>query len=655
MYTRPVFERIHGSGDVALSWLALVAENIARDWSWKFGAHLVTSIRRAHESWLRATRWANAVDGDLEHATDYPFVGVEFPASQPTEGLAVHVLSGNCGIAAGVILPFHRISWLDDSFAQDSQRVRFRFHSLEWLADILDASERTGDARYVDAARELIARWLRECLYREGNLRTNIWDDHITALRAIALCKAWNIFRANQHATTDRLMPDLTYALIRHARKLALKAFYRPGHNHGVTQGYGLLAIGLTLRTHFRAKRWVDLARGRLERQMAVNVSSDGLHREHSPFYHFYVLAQFHQAYRLAQTHDVAFSAAFTERLAAMFNAGRLLLKPDGRLPALGDTNANSPVLFRALTSDLEHRKPEQHLGESAGACSVLFRDGGYAVLRTGRSFGERPSDERFLVARLSTFRTSHIHRDLLSFELYGWGQDLIVDSGGPFKYGHPLREEYFLSTRAHSTVLVDGRDQALGSAHVLNWQQGRGCDVVVAEHRSYVGVRHCRLLALIPPGYLLVIDRLDGLRPHRYSQLFHLHQSLSVSLDQRAVWTTNRTGGPTVRIIPLILEAIGLSLHSGLTAPHQGWICDGEAQMAEGPVVEYQGAGARVTFAALVIPERPGHPESVRAHVNGAPLESVSVVIAEWVDRTDIVSISPSGEVTLEASHTRG
>ena len=628
-----LLDRVHASGDVTLTWLALMSGRIAGTWSWKLGNLLVRSIRPVHESWLRTTRWSRLVHGDLGRAPTSATAKVEFPAIEPTKGLAFQILNGNCAIQAALILPVQRISWLADSLLPDSARARFLFHSLEWLAEILDAGEQTGDSRYLDGARGLIARWLKECLYREGDLRINLWDDHITALRAIALCKAWTAFRANAHPT-DPLMQDLAYALVRHARKLALKAFYRPRHNHGVTQGYALLAIGLTLPTYPQAKRWTDLGRSRLEQQMAANVSADGLHREHSPFYHFYVLRQFQQAYRLGQAHDVSFSRAFVERLAAMLDAGRLLLKPDGRLPALGDTQADSPVLASAFASEV--------------ARSTLFKDGGYAVLRTGRVSGERPSDERFLVARLATFDTSHIHRDVLSFELYGWGQDLIVDSGGPFKYGHPLRSQYFLSTRAHSTVIVDDGDQAVGAARILWWQEGRGCDAIAAEHWNYPGVRHRRLLALVPPGYLLVIDRLDAAGPHNYSQLFHLHPTLQVSLDGCTLRTTNRTGGPTVRIVPLMDDGVAPRIHRGATAPYQGWVCSGEAQMVEAEVAVYHRMGARATFAVLIIPERPGGPESVSASVHGVPFESVYRVVAEWPDRTDIISVSPSGEVAL-------
>ncbi len=631
-----LLDRVQASGDVALTWLGLISEKIAVAWSWKLGNLLVRSIGPVHESWLRITRCSRLVHGDFGRAPAPASTKVEFPAIEPTKGLAFQILNGNCAIRAALILPVHRISWLDDSFLPDSARARFLFHSLEWLAEILDAGEQTGDSRYLDGARGLIARWLKECLYREGDLRINLWDDHVTALRAIALCKAWTAFQANAHPT-ESLMQDLAYALVRHARKLALKAFYRPRHNHGVTQGYALLAIGLTLPTHSQAKRWVDLGRSRLEQQMAANVSADGLHREHSPFYHFYVLRQFQQAHRLAHAHDLAFAPAFVERLAAMPDAGRLLLKPDGRLPALGDTQADSPVLASAFAPEL--------------ARSTLFKDGGYAVLRTGRVPDERSSDERFLVARLATFDTSHIHRDVLSFELYGWGQDLIVDSGGPFKYGHPLRSQYFLSTRAHNTVMVDDRDQAVGAAQVLWWQEGRGCDAIAAEHWNYPGVRHRRLLALVPPGYLLVIDRLDAADPHSYSQLFHLHPTLGVSPDGCNLRTTNPTGGPTVRIVPLTDDGVALRIHRAATAPYQGWVCSGEAQMADAAVAVYDRIGARATFAVLVIPERPGCPESVSASVHGVPFESVYRVVAEWSDRTDVISVAPSGEVTLLTS----
>jgi hypothetical protein len=207
---------------------------------------------------------------------------------------------------------------------------------------------------------------VKECLYREHHPHVDLWDDHVTAFRALALCKAWNALRANEDAA-DSLMQDLAYALVRHARKLALKAFYR---------------LTAQPRGDSRLRVVCDWPH---PPDLSPSERVDG-----------------------PRPLSVAFSPTFVERLAAMLDAGRLLLKPDGRLPALGDTQADSPVLVSAFASEL--------------ARSTLFKDGGYTVLRTGRVSSERVSDERFLVARLATFDTSHIHRDVLSFELYGGG-----------------------------------------------------------------------------------------------------------------------------------------------------------------------------------------------------------------------------------------
>ena len=145
-----------------------------------------------------------------------------------------------------------------------------------------------------------------------------------------------------------------------------------------------------------------------------------------------------------------------------------------------------------------------------------------------------------------------------------------------------------------------------------------------------------------------MVIDRLDAAGPHSYAQHFHLHPSLEASLDGCNLRTTNGTGGPTVRIVSLTDDGVALRIDRGVTAPYQGWVCSGEAQMQEAEVAVYHRAGARATFAALVVPERPGRPETVSASVHGVPFEGVCRVVAEWPDRTDVISVLPSGEVTM-------
>jgi hypothetical protein len=556
--------------------------------------------------------------------------------------------------ADGTRAPLDRISWRRTRHATDLDVTWELFQALHWVQQLIEAHAITGDADYLRCARELADRWTAECAYTER--ADHVWERHVTGLRAIVLCRLWVAYREAEPEGSP-FAARLLAAIARHGEKLAPPHRYQPDHNHGLAQAYGLFAIGVLFPALPKAAGWMELGRSRLEAQMQDNVSCDGLHREHSPYYQFFVFQQLYHAYRLGEACGVSFSSAYVERLDRMFAASAHLVKPNGALPTLGDTWRTAPILLEASDiADWPGHSAQEYLwslsrgreGNAPAATSVLWEDGGLAVLRSGWGRTERWEDERALAVRLTTFDTAHIHRDLLSFELYGYGDDLIVDSGGPYIYGHPVRLKYFLSTAAHNTVLVDEENQETGAARVVHWSTARGVDVLVAEHETIRGVTHRRAMLFVRGAYLVVVDRLTGRRPHRYSQLFHLNPALEVRLHDGIVSTAHAAGGPTVRMVALGGSDLVLRLHRGMPAPRQGWVCVAPREMVPNTVVDYERSGAAATFAVIAVPEAPGWAAPVTAEFEGRLLETDARIRVRIGERVDELSVSAEGEVQL-------
>jgi hypothetical protein len=452
-------------------------------------------------------------------------------------------------------------------------------------------------------------------------------------------------------------MTDLFTAIVSHAEKLTNELFYRSEHNHGVTQAYALLAMGLLFSVHPRAERWKELGRTRLEEQMSKNISPEGIHREHSPYYHFYVFRQFFYAYHFAAAYGVGFSKDFTDRLQAMLSSGAHLLKPNGTLPALGDTSVASPILVEKSernewpiesAKNFLYSSTQGAEGTAPTDASILLPGAGYVFLRSGWGTEESFHEERFLAFRLSTSKSSHIHRDVFSFELYAYGDDLIVDSGGPFAYGHPLRE-FFLSTAAHNTVVADRQDQRVGEAQLLQWRTGDEYDLLDAQHQNYPDIIHRRAIIFVRPRYFIVLDRLESETFHSYSQLFHLSPALQAALDGLDISTFNASGSPTMKIIPLLKEDLGVTLQRGAFTPRQGWVCTGDRQMAPNTVVEYQHLGRSAAFAVLIVPEPPGKSIKLRAEIEGTLFQDDALIKVNFDDIHDEIYITPKMEVTIQ------
>lgn len=600
-----------GGGLAAMRWSGAL--------SFRLQGWVRSGVAQAHASTLRGgMRLGLAYAGESRIADARRVPPVTF-ALYPSP-----VLLGN---AAAVPPEVEGRSWLDPPDWNGSIAEQFLFHCLHPAAAHLAVYRNDADPTRLKRAAEIAARWLEQCLFRERP--EAIWDEHIGAMRALVLCELWEAIRASgggAQPSDEGARPSdalLVSGLVRHAIKLEPEAAYRREHNHGVTQAYGLLACALALGGAGRARSWIDLALARLRRQMAENVSPEGILREHSPYYHFFVFRQHLYAQRLARARGIDLGAAYTTRLHAMIEAGAHMLKPDGALVAAGDGARSSPVLVdptdldgfpRSAADHFRHRASRGREGEPAKPPRLIAPDGGFAFLGSDPAPGAPPSDAWHLALRLATFPTTHIHHDALSFELYAEGNDLLADSGGPYGYGNPIRAEYFVRTRAHSTVTVDDLDQGVGPCRILRSESVPGFDVLDVSHSLYSGVLHRRLTVFAPPSFVLVVDWMESETQHNFRHWLHFAPGLDVSREDLAIVAKRSDGGPGLRVVPLGPEGQTLELERGNEAPRQGWACVGDLAMVPRWAARYERRGDHARFATLLVPERADRRRDVRA-----------------------------------------
>lgn len=628
--------------------------------SQRLGIHFRKGAIIAHESLLRRG-WDVSSLSNLksvpclpkEFPTGLPWIPVITPFSKTVTKRAEQPVLGFCRIDSTTTLNINELSWTPDPFGNGTMISRFLFHCLEGIQEMVNVYWLTKNTAYLDDAKAIAHRWISECLFVERH--PLVWDDHITAIRSLVLCRLW---LASYYAKKDSydFTKEICSAILRHGRRLATKGFYRPRHNHGVTQAYALFVVGLLISSFPEATGWAEVGRRRLEQQMAQNVSCEGVHREHSPFYHFYVFKQFLSAYRFGAWYDVRFSREFCDRLIKMLQSGTHLVKPNGTLPAIGDTCKSSPVAvnrkdvtdwFGEGGKTYHYSVTQGREGSQPQVTSVIFPDAGLAMFRSGWGNRRPFQEEIFASVRLCTYDTSHVHRDQGTFELYAYGADLIVDSGGPFAYGDPMRE-FFISTAAHNTVVVDGRNQEIGKAVVRQWQTSNDCDVLVIEHRSYPGVVHRRTIIFVRPYYFVVADRLNALRLHTYTQMFHLAAPLRAHLEGLTIRTTNVSNGPTIQVMPLFQAGLNVRLRTGTREPVQGWISTGEQQKIANTVIEYERSGENAEFVVVLVPQgsKTFTPVSAQMEDQGSSGRRIVVSIGEqadtiFIDKADQVNVT--------------
>lgn len=395
------------------------------------------------------------------------------------------------------------------------------------------------------------------------------------ALRAMNLLAAFTLFlRAPQ---MDEIgLKQLLQMFDQHGAHIErnLEFSHIATSNHYLSDVVGLLWIGVMLPELEKAAEWREFGLRELLNEMDKQILPDGADYEASTGYHRLKVELWLYSFVLCHSNGFAIDEKYWNKLRAMCEYMRAVVRPDGYAPLIGDSDSGQvlPIVKRraddhayvlAVAAAVFH-EPRFKLGthtsgghHAAGAPgapeellwllgergandyeslsasgppeSQAFSDAGIVITR---------ADDHYLLFNASgcgvNGRGSHGHNDALSVEVSACGSAFIVDPGS-YVYTHDLHERHlFRSTAYHSTVQVDDVEQnstneqtpfVIGDeAHprVLTWETNDEIDRIAAEHNGYrrlsQPVTHCRVVQLNKPKrFWKITDALHGEGEHRF------------------------------------------------------------------------------------------------------------------------------------------
>ena len=381
-------------------------------------------------------------------------------------------------------------------------KVPWELSRFQYLNILGQAYALTGNEAYAAEFISQIEDWIRSNPVGFGVNWTCTMD---VAIRAVNWLTAMEYFRADD-AMEPTFLHRLHSSLYEHGRFIYHHLEHGGGQrtNHYLSDIVGLLFIAVYCPFLGESRRWLDFCRRELVAEMKHQVYADGCHFEASTCYHRLALELFFFATLLAtvcerdsaggshrQVAERVFGPEYMERLHKMFTAVLHLLKPDGRMPQIGDNDSGRLLIlgtrdvldmryllsFAAVFFDDPQFKVEEFgFSEDAlwlfgwqgyAAWSSLigrpvetiesrsFPKAGWYVLRQGRSY--------CLVScgpNGPNGRGGHAHNDKLSIELVLNGQDVVVDPGTYVYTPRPEDRNRFRSTGYHNTVKIDGCEQ---------------------------------------------------------------------------------------------------------------------------------------------------------------------------------------------------
>jgi hypothetical protein len=378
------------------------------------------------------------------------------------------------------------------------------------------------------------------------------------ALRGVALLWAYRLSRdlGAFDASARRVW---LYLLLAHGDYVASHLSDQPvTHNHLVSEAAGLAVLGMALPSLPQAAHWRRVGLRLVWRELAKQVDDEGVHGEHAWHYHAFVLDSFLAVLLLAGRTGAAVPGAARRRIERMAEATSLLLREDGSLPPIGDTDAGRA--FRLGADPLDRRDvlaaaaaafARRDWGAIAGdAPGAFWLTGGRAVPGAGdatpagrahrfeaagvgvaRTGFDRAAEIVVFRAGATRFRRdvlrAHMHADALSVLWRVAGEDVLVDPG-TYLYSESRGFRAALrSSRAHGCVVVDGRDQADVASRRFGIAGERPAAWLVfagdarelrtgAVHPAEGPVRVRRRLAWRAGGPLVLCDDVVGAGGHR-------------------------------------------------------------------------------------------------------------------------------------------
>lgn len=372
-------------------------------------------------------------------------------------------------------------NWEQDPLTNRSWQWRLNW--LSFLSYLMAYHRASEDDAVLNFAREAIQSWLDTYLETDTSYPFEfIWHDHATALRAeqlvlfIYYCKdnapAW----AAQHAD---FLQYVEQALLVHGEWLAKDSFYSEHTNHGLEQARVLLLLGTVFKGE-QASQWQKIAILRINSELNFAFTDEGVHVENSPAYHIFVFKVFMgiiKDYPAEVLGDLA--EQFEQLSAKALSFITHILRPDGKLPPIGDTEQ--------LTTSDGYRDMFGHMLEyqyflyasTQGRQGVIppnvnriYPRSGYAIFRDQWPTSEHYTKAFHLIAKVGCSSRYHHQQDEGHISLYAGGEDWLIDSG-LYNYinNDPVRK-YMRGRPGHNVPLISNASYDKEFEHRLHaWQ----------------------------------------------------------------------------------------------------------------------------------------------------------------------------------------
>jgi len=522
-------------------------------------------------------------------------------------------------------------------------KVPWELSRMQHLVTLGQAYLITGDKNYASEYVYQVVDWIENNRPQFGVNWKCTMD---VAIRAANIALGYCFFKDSK-AITEKFKLYLLKNIYIHGNFIVNNLEYSfITSNHYLSDISGLFFIAHFLSKYSIGKKWKNFAIKELVKEMEKQVYGDGGDFESSTCYHRLVLELFFfpAVYSIRNENNLKnidyvnqgkeiFGEKFINKLYKMFDFVLHTLKPDGKIPQIGDNDngrlfifGNREVLdmrYLLTFAAIFFKEPKFKIREF-GFCTEalwLFGKAGFKVWNELEGASYRNIDSKgFPDSRIYVMRKNnnyllvsacpngqsgnggHAHNDKLSFALFSGGKDIIVDPGTYLYTPLPKRRNQFRSTSYHNTIVVDGKEQNRfaedslftlendSKTKVIKWETNGEYDYIEAEHFGYKRlekpITHRRQIIFNKQDNFWVIkDVLEGEGKHNFDLYFHLDGKIDIKTNEDSLETVISIGSQELIVEPLNKERMNFSFE-------KSWISKKYGQKEETILLKYSQEG---------------------------------------------------------------
>lgn len=396
----------------------------------------------------------------------------------------------------------------------------------------------TGDHKYARVFWEQVESWIESNPYQKG---PNWFCGQEAAIRVMAWTFGLFAFKDSPCTTADRVK-KLVASIYCHGIRIEQNINYAVKlvkNNHAISESAGLFTIGVLFPFLRRSSRWRSLGYRHLVSQGLRQIYPDGSYLQHSFNYQRLVIQLYSWCIRLGKVNGIKFDGSLVERLSKCVDFLYQLQDPKtGQVPNYG--NNDGSLVFPLTSCDFLDFRPQlnalhfiinnarlynagKHEEELFWFCglnalqsgaakkermSTSFESGGYFVLRSTQGFG---------FTRCASYKDRPAQSDMLHFDLWWNGRNILCDAGTYLYNCDPKWSNYFCGTKSHNTVTIDNKNQMnrLGTFLWCDWVKSRligfgrrgKYQYFEGEHYGYKNVVHRRAIINVGEAWFVIDD----------------------------------------------------------------------------------------------------------------------------------------------------